>query len=70
MKDFFSKCDQARRNLQILSHLQTKSLMESLIFWAVVLNLTLKNYPWMTHFQGLRLRQIYRGIYRESVPFI
>ena len=32
VKDFFSKCDQIRRKLQILSHLLKKSLMENLIF--------------------------------------
>ena len=32
MKDFFSKCDQIRRKLQIWSHLLNKSLMETFIF--------------------------------------
>ena len=32
IKDFFSKCDQIRRKLQIWSHSQKKSLMESVIF--------------------------------------
>ena len=31
IKDFFSKCDQIRRFLQICSHLLKKSLMENLI---------------------------------------
>ena len=39
-KDFFSKCDQIRRKLQILSHLLTKSLMENFIFCAVGLVIT------------------------------
>ena len=34
-KDFFSKCDQIRRNMRIWSHLLKKSLMENLIFCAV-----------------------------------
>ena len=34
VKDFFSKCDQMRRKLQIWSHLLKKSLMEN-IFRAV-----------------------------------
>ena len=34
--DFFSKCDQIRRNLQIWSHLLKKSLMENFIFCAVL----------------------------------
>ena len=34
-KDFFSKCDQIRRNLRIWSHLLKKSLMENFIFCAV-----------------------------------
>ena len=31
-KNFFSKCDQIRRKLQIVSHLLKKSWMENLIF--------------------------------------
>ena len=32
IKDFFSKCDQIRRNLQIWSHLLKISLMKNFIF--------------------------------------
>ena len=35
IKDFFSKCDQVRRKLQIWSHLLNKSLKENFIFCAV-----------------------------------
>ena len=35
MKDFFSKCEQIRRKLQIWSHLLKKSLMENVIFYVV-----------------------------------
>ena len=35
IKDFFSKCDQIRRKLRILSHLLKKPLMENFIFWAI-----------------------------------
>ena len=35
IKDFFSKCDQIRRKLQIWLHLLKKSLMENFIFCAV-----------------------------------
>ena len=35
IKDFFSKCDQIRRKLQILSHLLKNLLMENFIFCAV-----------------------------------
>ena len=35
VKDFFSKCDQIRRKLQIWSHLLMKSLMENFIFCEV-----------------------------------
>ena len=34
-KDFFSKCDQIRRELRIWSYLLKKSLMENFIFCAV-----------------------------------
>ena len=36
IKDFFSKCDQIRRKLQILSHLLKKSLMENFIYYPEV----------------------------------
>ena len=36
IKDFFSKCDQIRRKLQIWSHLLEKSLTENLTFCAVI----------------------------------
>ena len=36
IKDFFSKCDQIRRFLQIRSHLLKKSLMENFIFLYIV----------------------------------
>ena len=32
VKDFFSKCEQIRRKLQIWSHLLRKSLMENFVF--------------------------------------
>ena len=35
IKDFFSKCDQIRRKLQIWSHLLKKSLMKNFIFCEV-----------------------------------
>ena len=35
IEDFFSKCDQIRKKLQIWSHLLKKSLVENLIFYAV-----------------------------------
>ena len=35
IKDYFSKCDQIRRNLQIWSHLLKKYLMENFIFCVV-----------------------------------
>ena len=35
IKDFFSKCDQIRRKLRILSHLLKKSLIENIVFCAV-----------------------------------
>ena len=36
IKDFFSKCDQIRRKLRIRSLLLKKSLMQNLIFSAVI----------------------------------
>ena len=35
IKDFFSKCEQIRRKLQIWSHLLKKSLMKNFIFYTV-----------------------------------
>ena len=43
INDFFSKCDQIRRTLQIWSHLLKKSLAENFIFCAVKLFL-----EWLT----------------------
>ena len=37
IKDFFSKCNQIRRKLRILSHILKTSLMENFMFWAVIL---------------------------------
>ena len=34
IKDFFNKCDQIRRKLQIYSHLMKKSVMKNFIFCA------------------------------------
>ena len=36
IKDFFTKCDQVRRKLQIWSHLLKKFLIENFIFCAVL----------------------------------
>ena len=36
IKDFFSKCGQIRKNLQICSHLLKKPIMENFIFCAVL----------------------------------
>ena len=41
IKDFFSKYDQIRSFLQIWSHLLKKSLMENLIFFAVLIKTTI-----------------------------
>ena len=38
IKDFFSKCDQIRRKLQVWSHLLKKSVTENFIFCAVYVN--------------------------------
>ena len=38
IKDFFSKCDQIRRKLQIWSHLLKKSIMENFNFCAVLVS--------------------------------
>ena len=43
LKYFFSKCDQIRRKLRIFSHLLKKSLMENLIFCAVLSALKLNS---------------------------
>ena len=35
IKDFFSKCDQIRRELRVWSHLLKKFIMENFVFCAV-----------------------------------
>ena len=37
INDFFSKCDQIQRKLQICSHLPNKSLIENFIFLCIVI---------------------------------
>ena len=41
IKEFFSKCDQIRRKMQIWSHFLKKSLTENFIFCAVIPSLFL-----------------------------
>ena len=52
VKDFFSKCDQIRSFLQIMSYLLKKSLMENFIFCAVISGdwgeLGISNLAWMS----------------------
>ena len=43
IKDFFSKCDQIRRKLRILSHLLKKSSMENFNFCAVTTTFLIDN---------------------------
>ena len=43
IKNFYSKCDQIRKKLQIWSHLLKKFLMENLIFWAVGIFIKFEN---------------------------
>ena len=47
IKDFFSKCDQIRGKLRILSYLLKKSVMENFIFCAVVMMRQLRK-PFIT----------------------
>ena len=57
--DFFSKCDQIRRKLRILSHLLRKSLMENFIFCAVTtiyVNLALRQRQVLRFFTGNETR--------------
>ena len=42
IKDFFSKCDQIRSFLRIWSHLLKKSVMENLVFCAVIVFIKVK----------------------------
>ena len=58
IKDFFIKCDQIRRKLQIWSHLLKKSLMDNFIFCAVCSLATMKlqmNFPNSNNFHNLTL---------------
>ena len=47
IKGFFSKCEQIRSFLRIWSHLLKKSLMENLIYCAVLLHFLLEH--WCGH---------------------
>ena len=46
LNDFFSKCDQIRRNLRIWSYLLKKSLMENSIFCAANMSIFLSIWKW------------------------
>ena len=48
IKDFFSKCNQIRKNLRIWPHLTKKSLMKNFIFCAVLYHICLMD---QEHFQ-------------------
>ena len=43
IKDFFGKCDQILRRLRIWSYLLKKSLMEKIIFCAVLFNKVMRS---------------------------
>ena len=49
IKDFFSKCDQIRRKLQIWSHLLNKFLMENSCLYSI------KNVPCIYHFLEMQM---------------
>ena len=47
IEDLFSKCDQTRRKVQVLSHLLKKSLMENFIFDVVQRARANDEYSWL-----------------------
>ena len=49
INDFFSKCDQIPRKLQIWSHLLKKLLMENFIFCAVYYCCISQQQPWLNN---------------------
>ena len=52
IKDFFSKGDQIRKKLRIWSHLLKISLMENVIFWAVILEVKWRRFlRWVSGWQ-------------------
>ena len=54
IKDFFSKCDQIRRKLQIWSDLLSKFLMENLSFCAVAKSLHFPGWNWVDSSKDVR----------------
>ena len=65
IKDFFSKCDQIRRNLRIWSHLLKKSLMEKLIFCAVRVTVQY-SYNWkIGQMELLKRKTLFLGIFQN-----
>ena len=71
IKDFFSKCDQIRRKLQIWSHLRQKSLTETFIFCAmksVVLSADLEAYLLPCQIYMIELpAKIVKGVYLVTI---
>ena len=71
IKNFFSKCDQIRRKMRILSHLLKKSIIENFIFCAVKIFLPplpillehLSSSPLLFDFLSLKMRYINLIIY-------
>ena len=59
--DFFSKCDQIRRELRILSHLLKKFLMENFIFCAVYYFLIATEVPQCTYFNSCHLMMLLKS---------
>ena len=55
INDFFSKCDQIRRKLQIWSHLLKKLSMEILIFCAVYYFCISLQQPWLNNYSNIEL---------------
>ena len=53
--DFFSKCDQIRKNLRVWSHLLKKSLMENCIFCAVQYSQNKNSSISEVHFRNLKI---------------
>ena len=69
--DFFSKCDQIRRKLRILSHLLKKSLMENFIFCLVPeFTICMKKKPSSQKFHQYLFKSLYQKQFSKMFLYL
>ena len=70
INDFFSKCDQIRRNLRIWSHLLNKFLMENFTFCAVILSIFLFLYIYNAWYKLFNASSFFMDIQKNFIKHL